>query len=172
MRMYRWGFSVFVLMWLPVGWVMAAATWAPLAKDGIHDPANPAVTVLQEPKEAFSNMPRDEFGNFVSWVKALQEGYIAPRSSRSGEGKDNILDLDVLLPDTGAIPMVRFPHKAHTEWLDCSNCHDHIFKPKAGSNPISMGPILDGKFCGLCHGKVAFPLTACKKCHSVEREKK
>jgi len=36
-----------------------------------------------------------------------------------------------------ALPMdhVRFPHKAHTQWLTCSNCHPQIFIPKLGATP-------------------------------------
>ena len=29
--------------------------------------------------------------------------------------------------------------------------------------------ILAGEKCGLCHGAVAFPLTECLRCHSVQR---
>jgi hypothetical protein len=29
--------------------------------------------------------------------------------------------------------------------------------------------ILSGEKCGLCHGAVSFPLTECKRCHSVDR---
>ena len=29
--------------------------------------------------------------------------------------------------------MVRFPHKQLTEWLDCSNCHEKLFKSKTGA---------------------------------------
>jgi c(7)-type cytochrome triheme protein len=67
--------------------------------------------------------------------------------------------------------MVRFPHRQHTEWLDCSNCHEKLFISKAGANKgVNMFQVLQGEYCGLCHGAVSFPLTECKRCHSVERK--
>ena len=67
------------------------------------------------------------------------------------------------------MPMVRFPHRQHTAWLDCSNCHDQLFGQTAGATTINMMLILQGEKCGLCHGAVAFPLTECLRCHSVVR---
>jgi c(7)-type cytochrome triheme protein len=29
-----------------------------------------------------------------------------------------------------------------------------------------MIEIFDGKYCGVCHGKVAFPNLDCQRCHS------
>ena len=85
--------------------------------------------------------------------------------------KIRVLNLDVLLPRTGEMPMVLFPHRQHTEWLDCSNCHEDLFKSKAGATKgLNMFQILQGEYCGLCHGAVAFPLTECKRCHSVVRK--
>jgi c(7)-type cytochrome triheme protein len=92
-----------------------------------------------------------------------------PRSQLFDTTEVNVLDLDIIMDATGEMAMVRFPHKAHTEWLDCSNCHDHIFKKKAGGNPVNMFAILAGEYCGRCHGAVAFPLTECRRCHSVSR---
>jgi c(7)-type cytochrome triheme protein len=80
-----------------------------------------------------------------------------------------VLDLDVLMNLKGGMPIVRFPHRAHTLWLDCANCHDHLFKAQAGANAISMFAILQGEQCGVCHGAVSFPLTECYRCHSVLR---
>jgi c(7)-type cytochrome triheme protein len=30
---------------------------------------------------------------------------------------------------------------------------------------MTMDELNDGKYCGVCHGKVAFPLTTCARCH-------
>jgi c(7)-type cytochrome triheme protein len=68
------------------------------------------------------------------------------------------------------MPAVKFPHRQHTLWLDCSNCHPYPFIDKAGANKLSMQAILNGEQCGLCHGAVAFPLTECNRCHSVPNE--
>lgn len=143
----------------------------PLAQDGMHDPTNPGIKLLQEPEEALSKLPPDAVGNRVRWVKALEQGLITPRTNILPDTKIKVLDTDVIMPRTGEMPMVRFPHKQHTEWLDCSNCHEHLFKSKAGATKaVNMFEILQGEYCGLCHGAVSFPLTECKRCHSVERK--
>ncbi|MBW2389390.1 MAG: hypothetical protein JRG89_13260 [Deltaproteobacteria bacterium] len=145
-----------------------AGDWLPLSEDGIHDPENPAIAVLQEPREALSVLPPDAVGNQVRWVTALREGYIEPRSSIHAGTEIRVLELDVLMKRTGDTRWVLFPHKPHTEWLDCSNCHDQIFAAKAGATPITMLAILTGRYCGRCHGAVSFPLTECARCHSVD----
>ena len=81
-----------------------------------------------------------------------------------------ILDSNVLMKHTGDAPYVLFPHKPHTQWLDCGNCHEEIFKSKAGATPVNMLAILQGEYCGRCHGAVSFPLTECNRCHSVPQE--
>ena len=70
----------------------------------------------------------------------------------------------------GSMPDVVYPHKQHTQWLDCSNCHPAIFIPQKGANQISMASILLGEKCGVCHGKVAFPVSECRRCHSRPKE--
>ena len=159
---------------LLIGIVFAGAAlagyWVPLAKDGLHDPEGPAIGILQEPAEALSQLPPDPAGNQVNWVKALEEGVIQPRTNLRPETKVRIRETTVLMKDTGEMPMVRFPHRPHTLWLDCSNCHEKYFVSKAGANPINMYKILQGEYCGRCHGAVAFPLTECNRCHSVPRD--
>ena len=142
----------------------------PLAEDGIHDPENEAVKVLQEPVEGMHGFPRDSQG-IINWVEALDKGVINPRGSLKGDLEMFPVDFDVILRNTGSMPYVRYPHRAHTMWLTCRNCHPKIFIPQAGGNPITMSAIIQGKFCGVCHGKVAFPPTKnCGRCHSVPRK--
>lgn len=148
-----------------------AGNWKPLNQDGLHDPADTGLRLLQNPAEALSQLPPDVVGNQVNWVKALQQGKINPRTNIYPETKIRVLDQDVLLRETGEMPMVLFPHKQHTEWLDCSNCHEWLFKSKAGATPgLNMFAILQGEYCGRCHGAVSFPLTECNRCHSVVRK--
>lgn len=148
-----------------------ASPWKPLANDHIHDPENEALPYLQEPEEALSLLPRAESGgNNVNWVAALRSGAITPRAKISESFEVRVLDLDVVMPDTAGMPAVVFPHKTHTEWLDCSNCHDRIFKAKAGANKFGMFDILQGNYCGQCHGAVSFPLTQCLRCHSKDQK--
>jgi c(7)-type cytochrome triheme protein len=146
--------------------------WLPLLQDGIHDPKNPALRLLQEPGEALSRLPEDApgVGNQVNWVQALEQGRINPRTNILPETKVRVLDTDILLNLRGGTPIVRFPHRQHTLWLDCSNCHEHLFISKAGANKLSMQRILQGEQCGVCHGAVSFPLTQCGRCHNTPRK--
>jgi len=41
--------------------------------------------------------------------------------------------------------------------------------PQKGANQISMASILLGQKCGVCHGKVAFPVSECRLCHSRKK---
>ena len=36
---------------------------------------------------------------------------------------------------------------------------------------LSLASILLGEQCGVCHGKVAFPVSECRKCHSKNKPK-
>lgn len=148
---------------------VGAAEWTPLREDGIHDPRGPAVKQKQEPAEALSKLTPDTAGNMVRWVQSLEKGEINPRASIRPDTKIRVYDSDVLLNLRGGMPIVRFPHRQHTLWLDCSNCHDELFKAQAGANKFSMLKILEGEQCGQCHGAVSFPLTECFRCHSVAR---
>ena len=144
-----------------------AAEWQSLAKDGLHDPNNAGLKWLQNPGNALSRLPADSAGNKVDWIRAFEDGYINPRSGLNNKKPPKLLDTDILLNDTGSLPGVLFPHRQHTMWLDCDNCHEKIFKSKTGATPITMSKILEGKYCGVCHGAVSFPLTECNRCHSV-----
>jgi len=144
-------------------------SWKPLAADGIHDPASPAVGQLQAPSDALSKLPAEIGGDQVGWAEALRKGLIAPRAGadpKSGT-QATVFDSDILLSPNGSLPPVRFPHRDHTQWLDCSNCHPQLFQMQKGASRISMVRILDGEQCGVCHGAVAFPLTECKRCHNA-----
>ena len=167
----------------------AASAWQPLVADKLHDPASPAIKLLQEPGVALStlsaNKPRtsvgsfttiglvvNEDGNQMDWVQALRDELISPRRSLTPpatgvEREELVMDMDMFLDLGGSMPMVRFPHLAHTMWLACANCHPAIFVPQSGANPLSMEKILSGEQCGICHRAVSFPPTDCARCHSV-----
>jgi c(7)-type cytochrome triheme protein len=141
------------------------------AEDGIHDPANDGTMVLLPPAEAFAGLPKGNAGNWVNWVAALNEQKIKPRYDRVDPTADAIvMDLNIVREVKGSMPNVVYPHKQHTQWLDCSNCHPAIFIPQKGANQISMAMILLGQKCGVCHGKVAFPVSECRRCHSQKKE--
>jgi c(7)-type cytochrome triheme protein len=142
----------------------------PPSKDGIHDSQNPGTLLLQEPRVAFDALSKSKSGNRVDWVKALQAGEISPRYERlNDDAKPVVMDLNIVREVKGSMPDVVYPHKQHTEWLDCSNCHPAIFIPQKGANQISMASILLGQKCGVCHGKVAFPVSECRRCHSKQK---
>jgi len=188
-RVYA-GFAV--LLSLAALWGFSAAVWAqnvekvnggkekcshfqlcgvriPLFKDGIHDPSNDAIKVLQPPSKAMEGFPRTETG-VVNWVKVLDDGLIEPRTGLTGEEKMYFVDFDVIFKNTASMPYVRFPHRPHTKWLTCANCHPKIFLPERGKNHVTMAGIMSGQYCGVCHGKVAFPPLECTRCHRVPRE--
>lgn len=139
-------------------------------EDGIHDPDNDGTHTLQPPMQAFSILPRSSAGNHVNWVQALEQRKITPRYDRlDPNAAPVVMDLNIVREVKGSMPDVVYPHKQHTEWLDCSNCHPAIFIPQKGANQISMAAILLGQKCGVCHGKVAFPVSECRFCHSKKK---
>jgi len=144
----------------------------PLAKDGIHDPEAEGLSTLQAPKSAFKALPSDKAGNYVDWTKAWDKKDINPRFSYEKPDQQPMpMQLNIIRQVKGSTPNVLFPHKAHTMWLDCSNCHPDVFVPKKGANSMSMAEIILGKGCGMCHGKVAFPVSECRRCHSESKTK-
>jgi c(7)-type cytochrome triheme protein len=143
-----------------------AAGQARLVDDGLHDPGLD-LGELQQPAEALKALPEATFGNNVNWVRALREARIQPRADRRGEKDQFTFDMNIQMPVAGTMNDVVFPHKAHTEWLACANCHVGIFQMKRGGNPITMEKIVKGEYCGACHGKVAFPVASCNRCHSA-----
>ncbi len=133
----------------------------------IYDATSPADPVLEKANEALTMLPVDKKGA-VDWMKALNSGAITPRADLMGAGKMEIFDADIIMKNTKKMPYVKFPHSSHTRWLTCVNCHDEIFTPKAGANPVDMTKIFLGQYCGVCHGKVAFTaIFSCERCHSI-----
>lgn len=131
------------------------------------DTDNPGFVRLQSPAVAMAGLPLDRY-NRVDWARALNEGYIEPRASRTDIGAQmELRKSEILMNQTKNMPHVLFPHKTHTQWLACSNCHPIPFKPIEHANIFTMNDILRGEACGQCHGRVAFPLMICERCHSV-----
>jgi c(7)-type cytochrome triheme protein len=142
-----------------------------LKDDEIHDPSVPGLSLLQQPKQALGALPGGIAGNYVDWVKAIEKGKISPRFDYLDPDKQAMpMDLVIVMEVKGSMPNVAFPHKQHTDWLECANCHDAIFKPQKGANPMSMAEIMLGQKCGVCHGSVAFPVTECRRCHTESKK--
>ena len=162
--------TVLVLAFAAAALAATPSLWLRLENDGIHYPKNPAIKLLQQPADALSALPPDTAGNMVNWVKAIESGAIDPRTNILPETQVRMRDDEFIIAKYGSMPAVKFPHRAHTLWLDCANCHEKLFKSKAGANRFSMTAILNGEQCGVCHGAVSFPLTECNRCHSVPNE--
>jgi len=120
--------------------------------------------------EALRGLPRYPYGDGVDWVKALRTGRITPHATVSGAGEQGIMDVDVPISVKGTMANVVFPHKAHTEWLACGNCHVGLYQMQRGVNAVGMAKIAQGESCGVCHGAVAFPLDDCQRCHSQPKK--
>ena len=143
--------------------------WQPLAKDGVHDPKSPAIGMLQEPRDALAPLAPDTAGNQVRWMEALTSGQIKPRARVESDPPMELRETEIYLNLKGGTPIVRFPHRQHTLWLDCANCHDGLFRKEVGKTGLDMRKMLQGEQCGVCHGAVAFPLTECNRCHNTSR---
>jgi c(7)-type cytochrome triheme protein len=115
------------------------------------------------------DLPKAPYGDGVNWVKALKRKLITPKQSIWNDDYQPIpyqQDLS-LAPEWRMIKtQATFPHLKHTEWLDCADCHPDIFNiQKKGTRMLRMNYIVNGKFCGVCHLTVAFPVQDCKRCH-------
>ena len=137
----------------------------------IHDSGIKAAELLQRPGEALAGLPKAPGGNGVDWIQAATKGKIAPASDlKDPKAQPASLDMDIAMEVKGSMPDVVFPHKQHTELLDCASCHPAIFVMQKGSNAMSMADSFAGKACGVCHGKVALPLSRCVACHSLKKK--
>jgi c(7)-type cytochrome triheme protein len=115
--------------------------------------------------------PKERFGNGIDWEQAELDGSlklidyvegVSIRRKPMAVQKDFTLNAKV----TG-MPDIIFSHSKHTVWCGCELCHPEIFVGvKKGLTKYSMAEIYEGKFCGACHIKVAFPLLDCQRCHT------
>lgn len=116
-------------------------------------------------------MPRERFGNEINWERAEATGAvkvvdfldgISVKRAPLADQKDFSLGSKV-----EGVPDITFSHKKHTVWNGCEVCHPDIFiGVKRGTDKYSMIDLFDGKYCGVCHDKVAFPQTDCQRCHT------
>jgi c(7)-type cytochrome triheme protein len=117
-----------------------------------------------------SKFPRERFGNGINWEKAENDGLIKladeiPGVSIPRPPMATVKDFSIS-PANQGIPEIIFSHKKHTVWNGCEVCHPEIFiGVKKGTTKYTMVDIYNGKYCGVCHGSVAFPLLDCQRCH-------
>jgi c(7)-type cytochrome triheme protein len=122
-------------------------------------------------KEFVKGWPRERLGNGVDWEKAEDEGKITPKDFIEGISikRDKLVDQKdfALGAKVDGMPNIIFSHQKHTVWNGCELCHPEIFLGvKKGMTQYSMVEIYDGKYCGVCHINVAFPLLDCQRCHT------
>ncbi|MCM0081948.1 hypothetical protein L4X63_10130 [Geomonas sp. Red32] len=127
---------------------------------------------LQESFETFAaTMPREILGNGINWSKAEETGLLKPIDRLEGVSLKpaamKVQDDFALKAKIDGMPDIIFSHARHTVWNGCELCHPDIFVGvKRGATKYSMIELFEGKYCGVCHDKVAFPQTECKRCHA------
>jgi c(7)-type cytochrome triheme protein len=124
----------------------------------------------QTPFQAMTaSFVRGRFGNNVDWEATEAAGKIhlvdtLPEISVKRMPLQIRGDYSIEAKIEG-LPDIIFSHKKHAVWNGCELCHPDIFGIKAGTTKYTMEDIFAGKYCGLCHGSVAFPATDCQRCH-------
>ncbi len=118
-----------------------------------------------------STLPRGRFGNGIEWVEAEEKGLIKPKDFIEGVSfprskmRNYKGEIDITAKLAG-LPDIIFSHKKHSVWNGCELCHPDIFTLKSGATKFTMVDNFNNKYCGVCHGKVAFPLRDCGLCHA------
>jgi len=123
-------------------------------------------------REFVKKFPRARFGNKVDWLKAEDAGLVKLGDEIEGISiKRRALEIpedEEIQARSEGMPNIIFSHKKHAVWNGCELCHPQIFGVKRGSTVYQMQDIFDGKYCGACHGKVAFTNQDCRLCHSKD----
>lgn len=116
-------------------------------------------------------MPKERGGNGINWEQAENAGLIklidyieglSTKRTAMPTQKDFMIGANA-----DGVPEIIFSHKKHTVWNGCEVCHPDIFVGvKKGTEKYSMIDLFAGKYCGACHGTVAFPQNDCSRCHT------
>lgn len=126
-----------------------------------EDTVRPEIEEIRTADSILARLPRHASGD-VDWVAAIRQRIIKPRDQLPGgepTGRQSF-DYDFYYGEVDTF----FPHSSHTDWLSCGNCHPGVFRGP-GSSRTSMKEIGEGKTCGACHGKMAFGVPVCERCH-------
>jgi c(7)-type cytochrome triheme protein len=116
--------------------------------------------------------PKSRFGNKIDWLKTEERGLVKLKDYLEGHSirrkpLKQTKDISIKSTELG-LPDIIFSHTLHTVWNGCELCHPEIFGVKQGSTVYSMQDVFDGKYCGACHGSVAFPNNDCQLCHTKD----
>ncbi len=119
-------------------------------------------------KEFTAKFPKGIYG--VNWEEAEKSRIIKPvdfvvglsvKTAKMQNRKD--FSVEAAYP---WVEPIDFSHEKHAIWNGCELCHPEIFPTaQKGTMRFSMFSNIEGKYCGACHGKVAFPLNNCQACH-------
>jgi c(7)-type cytochrome triheme protein len=120
--------------------------------------------------EAFAvTLPRKGGGGRgIDWEEAEARRLVRPVDHLQGVSirrRPLRRDVDVLITSRGWMTDVLFSHRKHAAWNGCEVCHPDIFPSRPGAVRYSMVEINSGESCGACHGKVAFSIGDCERCH-------
>jgi len=121
--------------------------------------------------QAFTaKLPKGLYG--VDWMTAEGKGKIKPIDFLEGISiKRASMQTRPDFSIKAAVPWVHpivFSHERHAIWNGCELCHPEIF-PTAPKETVQDSMFLntEGHYCGACHGKVAYPLNNCVRCHPL-----
>jgi c(7)-type cytochrome triheme protein len=116
-----------------------------------------------------AKLPKGSFYG-IDWMAAESKGEIKPTDFLEGISVKRARiqtreDFSIRASLSWVHPIV-FSHEKHSTWNGCELCHPEIFHTaRKETVEFSMFLNLEGRYCGACHGKVAFPLNNCSACH-------
>jgi c(7)-type cytochrome triheme protein len=130
----------------------------------------PSNAVRPDFAKSTASLPRGRFGNGVDWEAAETSGKIRPADTLPSvtvvrKPLEIPADYDITAK-ISALPEIVFSHRKHAVWGGCELCHPDIFTVKRGATKFTMEEIFKGRYCGACHGTVAFPTADCQRCHT------
>jgi c(7)-type cytochrome triheme protein len=115
-----------------------------------------------------AHFPKDYYG--IDWQTAEARGIVKPVDVLEGvsvrrEKMANREDFAIKTNLEWVHPVI-FSHEQHSIWNGCELCHPEIFPTvRKSAARYTMFSNIEGRHCGACHLKVAFPLNNCTKCH-------
>lgn len=124
-------------------------------------------------EELRRRLPLDATGE-IDWAAAARQGLVKPLDAVEGvpvKRPSMKLDRDLTIAAVGTwLKAVTFSHRRHAQWTGCGLCHPEVFPVTArGAARYRMDDVRAGRYCGACHGSVAFALDACQRCHAEDR---
>ena len=112
----------------------------------------------------FTNIVKYSIGSkaFIILFIILNTGFSINATAEYG---DVVLNR---LSEKNDVRPVIYPHWFHRIRFRCKVCHNELgFEMRAGANDITMGKVIDGQYCGMCHNdEVAWGVDRCDLCHS------